>query len=65
MIVEHDPTVQDTIQMLTDSSDVVAIPSCGLAHLVIPIERWSDLGSKNKLEQHKVVLREINYQGNI
>jgi len=59
LIVGHNPTVEDTIQMLTDSSDLVAIPSCALAHLVIPIEKWSYLGSKSKLEQHKVVLREI------
>ena len=59
LIVGHNPTVQDTIQMLTDSSHVVPIPTCTLGHLSIPIEKWSDLGSKSKLEQHKVVLREI------
>ena len=50
--------VEDTIQMLTDSEGVVTIPSCVLAHLSLPIERWSDL-SKSKVEQHNVVLREI------
>ena len=45
--------------MLTDSSDVVAIPSCALAHLSLPIEKWSDIRSKSKIEQHKVVLMEI------
>ena len=39
LIVGHNPTVEDTIQMLTDSPDVVAIPSCALAHLSIPIEK--------------------------
>jgi phosphohistidine phosphatase len=59
LIVGHNPTVEDTIQMLTDSSDVVPILTCTLGHLSLPIEKWSDLGSKSKLEQHKVVLREI------
>jgi phosphohistidine phosphatase SixA len=58
LIVGHNPTVKDTIQMLTDSSNVVAIPSCALAHLSLSIEEWSDL-SKSKTEKHKVVLREI------
>ena len=59
LIVGHNPTVEDTIQMLTDSSDLVAIPSCTLAHLSLPIEKWSDLSSKSKIEQHKVVLIQI------
>jgi phosphohistidine phosphatase len=59
LIVGHNPTVEDTIQMLTDSPDVVAISSCALAHLSLPIEKWSDLGNKSKIEQHKVVLKEI------
>src|SRR5918911_2930794 len=51
LIVGHNPTVEDTIQMLTDSRAVVTIPSCVLAHLSIPIEKWSDF-SKSKVEQH-------------
>jgi phosphohistidine phosphatase len=58
LIVGHSLTVEDTIQMLTDSAGVVTIPSCVVAHLSLPIERWSDL-SKSKVEQHNVVLREI------
>ena len=59
LIVGHNPTVEGTIQMLTGSSDVVAISSCALAYLSLSIEEWSDLSSKSKMEQHKVVLREI------
>src|ERR671923_68460 len=59
LIVGHNPTVEDTVQILTDSSDLVAIPSCALAHFSLPIEKWSDLSSKSKMEQHKAVLREI------
>lgn len=58
LIVGHNPTVEDTIQMLTYSAGVLTIPSCVLAHLSLPIERWSGL-SKNNVEQHDVVLREI------
>jgi phosphohistidine phosphatase len=43
LIVGHNPTVEDTIQMVTDSGGVVTIPSCVLAHLSLPIEKWSDL----------------------
>lgn len=59
LIVGHNPTIEDTIQMLTDSSDVTAISSCTLAHLSLPIEKWSDLSNNGKIEQGKAVLREI------
>jgi phosphohistidine phosphatase len=59
LIVGHNPVIEETIQMLTDSSDVLPIPSCALAHLSLPIEKWSDLSSNSKIEQNKVVLREI------
>lgn len=59
LIVGHNPVIEDTIQMLTESSDILAIPSCALAHLSLPIEQWSDFSSKNKIEQNKAVLREI------
>jgi phosphohistidine phosphatase len=58
LIVGHNPVIEETIQMLTDSSDVVTIPSCALAHLILPIEKWSDM-SKSKTEQYQVVLKEI------
>ena len=59
LIVGHNPVIEETIQMLTDSSDVVVMPSCALAHLSIPIEKWSDFSSKSKTEQHRAALREI------
>ena len=39
LIVGHNPVIEETIQMLTDSSDVVAVPSCALAHLSLLIEK--------------------------
>jgi phosphohistidine phosphatase len=59
LIVGHNPTVEDAIQMLTGAPDVVPIPPCAIGHLSLPIEKWSDLSSRSKLLQHKVVLREI------
>ena len=59
LIVGHNPTVEDTIQMLTESYDLLAIPPCTLVHFSLPIEKWSDLSSRTKMEQHKAVLREI------
>jgi phosphohistidine phosphatase len=59
LIVGHNPTVEDAIQMLTDSSDVMAMSSCALAHFSVLIEKWSDLSNNGKLEQSKVVLREM------
>ena len=59
LIIGHNPTIEETIQMLTDSSDVlVTIPSCALAHLSIPVEKWSDIRSIKNKTAH-VVLREI------
>jgi len=59
LIVGHNPTIEDTIQMLTDSSEVTTISSCTLAHLSLAIEKWSDLSNNGKIEQGKAVLREI------
>jgi phosphohistidine phosphatase len=58
LIVGHNPTIEETVQMFTDSLDSVVIPTCALAHLSISIEKWSDLlkGSKTK---HQIVLEEI------
>ena len=61
LMVGHNPTVEDIVQMLTDSPDVVTMPSCALAHINLLIEKWSDLSGKESkiIEQNKVVLREI------
>ncbi len=58
LIVGHNPTIEDTIQMLTDSSDVTAISSCTLAHFSLPVEKWSNLSNNGKIEQGKAVFRE-------
>jgi phosphohistidine phosphatase len=59
LLVGHNPTIEEAIEMLTDSSDdnKIVMPSCALAHLSIPIEKWSDL--KNSKTKHQAVLKEI------
>ena len=42
LLVGHNPTIEETIEMLTESSDIT-ISSSTLAHLSIPVEKWSDL----------------------
>ena len=58
LIVGHNPTIEEIIQTLTNSLDDVLMPSCALAHLSIPIEKWSDLHKMDKTKD-KIVLKEI------
>ena len=60
LIVGHNPTIQETIQMLTDSPDIVTIPSCALAHLSLPIQKWSDLSESKTGQQHQAILKEMS-----
>ena len=57
LIVGHNPTIEDTIQMLTDSAGAVTISPCALGHISLAIEKWSDL--KNSKTKHQAVLKEI------
>jgi phosphohistidine phosphatase len=43
LLVGHNPTIEDTIEMLIGSSNIAMLP-CTLAHLDLPIRKWSDLG---------------------
>jgi phosphohistidine phosphatase SixA len=51
LLVGHNPTVEETIEMLTGSSDVAAMSSCAMVHLNIPIEKWSELKKNNTNNQ--------------
>jgi phosphohistidine phosphatase len=42
LLIGHNPTVEDAIEMLIGSSDVTMSP-CTLAHLDLTIRKWSDL----------------------
>jgi phosphohistidine phosphatase SixA len=58
LLIGHNPTIEEAIEMLTDSSDdKIVMPSCALANLRILIEKWSDL--KNSKTKHQAVLKEI------
>lgn len=48
LIVGHSPTVEETIEMITNSSDVI-MPTCALAHIRLPIENWADI-NKQKIK---------------
>jgi|SRR5918999_4732202 phosphohistidine phosphatase len=49
LFVGHNPAVEEAIEILTGSSDVT-MSACALAHLNLPIEKWSDFKSGNKQE---------------
>lgn len=49
LLVGHNPAVEEVIEILTGSSDVT-MPACALAHLNLPIEKWSDFKSGNEEE---------------
>ena len=42
LLVGHNPTIEDTIEILTGSSNIAMLP-CTLAHLDLPVRKWSDL----------------------
>ena len=49
LLVGHNPTVEEVIEMLTDSLDTIRMPPCALAHLNLQIEKWSDLNKQEKV----------------
>ena len=48
LLVGHNPTVEEVIEMLTDSLDTIRMPPCALAHLNLQIEKWSDINKQEK-----------------
>jgi phosphohistidine phosphatase len=49
LLVGHNPTVEEVIEMLTDSLDTIRMPPCALAHLNLQIEKWSDINKQEKI----------------
>ena len=43
LLVGHNPTIEDIIEILTGSSNIAMLP-CTLAHLDLPVRKWSDIG---------------------
>ena len=48
LIVGHNPTLEETIEMITNSSDVI-MPTCVLAHIRLSIQNWADI-NKQKIK---------------
>ena len=46
LLVGHNPAIEDTIEMFISSTDVVMHPST-LAHIDLPIRKWSELYKEN------------------
>jgi phosphohistidine phosphatase SixA len=42
LLVGHSPSVEQTIEMLTSSLDIL-MPTCALAHITLLIEDWVEL----------------------
>lgn len=43
LLVGHNPTIEDITEILTGSSNIAMLP-CTLAHLDLPVRKWSGLG---------------------
>jgi len=48
LVVGHSPSVEDTVELLTGSLDVV-MPTCALAQISLPIQNWAEL-KKQKIK---------------
>ena len=48
LLVGHSPSVEETVEVLTGSSDVI-MPTCSLAHIRLPIQNWDEL-NKQKIK---------------
>ena len=55
LLVGHNPTVEEVIEMLTDSLDTIRMPPCALAHLNLQIEKWSDLNKQEKINSQSTI----------
>jgi phosphohistidine phosphatase len=48
LVVGHSPSVEETVELLTDSLDVI-MPTCALAQISLPIQNWAEL-KKQKIK---------------
>jgi phosphohistidine phosphatase len=42
LVVGHSPSVEETVELLTGSPDVI-MPTCALAQISLPIQKWDEL----------------------
>ena len=45
LVVGHSPSVEETVELLTDSQEVI-MPTCALAQISLPIQKWAELKSQ-------------------
>ena len=48
LVVGHSPSVEETVELLTDSLDVI-MSTCALAQISLPIQNWAEL-KKQKIK---------------
>jgi len=54
LLVGHNPTIEETIEILTNSLDII-MPTCALAQIILRIQKWSDLNNINNEFNGKLV----------
>jgi phosphohistidine phosphatase len=54
LLVGHNPTVEETIEILTNSPDII-MPTCALAQIILRIQKWSDLNNINNEYKEKLL----------
>jgi phosphohistidine phosphatase SixA len=42
LVVGHSPSVEETVELLTGSTEVI-MPTCALAQVSLPIQKWAEL----------------------
>jgi phosphohistidine phosphatase len=55
LLVGHNPTVEETVQMLTNSPEIT-MATCAIAHLTLTIDSWTDLKKKQTVRSNLVNL---------
>jgi phosphohistidine phosphatase len=55
LLVGHNPTVEETVQMLTNSPEIT-MARCAIAHLILTIDSWTDLKKKQTVRNDLVNL---------
>jgi phosphohistidine phosphatase SixA len=53
LLVGHNPAVEETMEVFTGLLDIT-MSACALAHLRVPIEKWSDLKQEKKQYQSRI-----------
>ena len=55
LLVGHNPVVEEAIEMFTGLLDIT-MSACALAHLKVPIEKWSDLKQEKNIRAELIAI---------